>query len=226
MKFESWRRWSQIGVVGAAFVVALWFAVGVAGAADVEVRTPPGGNFVVKDNAGATTLLQVLGTGSVSIPGLPAAPTFPNALCFDANGVLGQCSPAAASPIVTGTKNMTLAVPGFANLASFAVAAGDAAGGLIHYTIVATDGGSQLVTERGTILFDATTNAITCSVQADDKLSFGPVNSGCTPGFFNPGLQPGLTVYDNVSFGSPAPIATHVVYFEIHNVSASAMRLE
>jgi len=128
--------------------------------------------------------------------------------------------------LMTHTKSMTLSAPGFTSLASFAIAPGDAAGGLIEYTIVATDGGSQLVTERGTILFDATANSITCTVQATTKLHLGTVNSGCTPGFFNPGSQPGVSIFDNVSFSSPAAIATHVVYFRIYNVSNSVMRLE
>jgi hypothetical protein len=130
------------------------------------------------------------------------------------------------STLMTGSKSMTLSAPGFTSLASFTVAPGDAAGGLVEYTIVATDGGSQLATERGTILFNATANSITCTVQATTKLHLGTVNSGCTPGFFNPGSQPGISIFDNVSFSSPAAIATHVVYFRIYNVSNSALRLE
>lgn len=226
MRDERLYRRSSRMVLVTTIAVVFVVAGGVSKAADVEVRTPPGGNFVVKDNAGATTLLQVLGTGAVAIPGLPATATVPNALCFDASGVLGKCASAGPSPIVTGMKNMTLAVPGTTALASFHVAAGDAAGGVIEYTIVATDGGAQVATERGTMLFNATPNSITCTVQPTEKLHLGTVLSGCTPGFFNPGSQPGVAVFDNVGFSSPAPIVTHVVYFEIHNVSASATRLE
>jgi hypothetical protein len=130
------------------------------------------------------------------------------------------------SSLMTHTKTMTLAAPGFTSLASFAIAPGDAAGGLIEYTIVATDGGTQLATERGTILFNATANSITCTVQTTTKLHLGTVNSGCTPGFFNPGSQPGVSVFDNVAFSSPAALATHVVYFRVYNVSNSPTRLE
>ena len=79
---------------------------------------------------------------------------------------------------------------------------------------------------RARIQYLATTNSITCTVSTDDKLHLGTVNSGCTPGFFNPGSQPGVSIFDNVSFSSPAPIVHHYVYFEIHNVSGSTMRLE
>jgi hypothetical protein len=111
-------------------------------------------------------------------------------------------------------------------LASWPVAAGDAAGGIIDYTIVATDGGSQIATEHGTMQYNATANSITCTVQTTDKLHLGTVNSGCTPGFFNPGSQPGVSIFDNVTFSSPAPIVTHKVYFVVHNHSVSTTRLE
>ena len=97
---------------------------------------------------------------------------------------------------------------------------------MIRYTIVATDGASQIATEHGTIQYDATANSITCTVQTADKLHLGTVNSGCTPGFFNPGSQPGISVFDNVSFSTPAPIAIHYVYFEVDDQGGSAMRYE
>ena len=79
----------------------------------------------------------------------------------------------------------------------------------------ATDGGAQIATEEGVLQFVATANSITCTVQADDKLHLGTVNSGCTPGFFNPGSQPGVSIFDNVTFSSPAAIIQHDVYFRI-----------
>ena len=92
---------------------------------------------------------------------------------------------------------MTLTSPGFTSLVSFAIlgngatnptlaspTAPAATGGLIHSMIVATDGGSQIASEHGTIQYDATANSITCTVQTNDKLHLGTVNSGCTPGFF------------------------------------------
>jgi hypothetical protein len=121
---------------------------------------------------------------------------------------------------------MTLSAPGFVSLMSIALAAGDAAGGRITYTIVATDGGSQIATETGVIKFNATANSITCTSSIEDKLRLGTVNSGCTPGFFNPGSQPGVSIFDNVAFSTPAPIVVHKVYYRIENVSGSSIRIE
>ena len=59
--------------LAAAIALALSVYGTNAAAADVQINTPPGGNFVVKDNAGATTLLQVQGSGPVTIPALPGA---------------------------------------------------------------------------------------------------------------------------------------------------------
>jgi len=63
-------------------------------------------------------------------------------------------------------------------------------------------------------------------VQTTDKLHLGTVNSGCTPGFFNPLSQPGVSVFDNVTFSSPAAIAVHEVHFRILNMSGAVIRLE
>ena len=123
-------------------------------------------------------------------------------------------------------KQLTLAAPGFTSLMSIHLVGTHTAGGRIFYNIRATDGGSQIATETGVIQYTATANSITCTVQTTDKLHLGTVNSGCTPGFFNPGSQPGVSIFDNVSFSSPAPIVVHEVYFRITNESGSAIRLE
>ncbi|HZR28554.1 MAG TPA: hypothetical protein VFA71_07220 [Terriglobales bacterium] len=128
--------------------------------------------------------------------------------------------------IVSKAKAMTLASPGFTSLMSIQLLGTHTAGGRIHYVIRATDGGSQIATESGVIQYLATANSITCTVQTTDKLHLGTVNSGCTPGFFNPGSQPGVSIFDNVSFSSPAPIVVHEVYFTIENESGSPVRLE
>lgn len=128
--------------------------------------------------------------------------------------------------IVSKAKALTLASPGFTSLMSIHLIPTHVAGGRIHYVIRATDGGSQIATEEGVIQYLATANSITCTVQTDDKLHLGTVNSGCTPGFFNPGSQPGVSIFDNVSFSSPAPIVIHEVYFTIENESGSSIRLE
>jgi hypothetical protein len=121
---------------------------------------------------------------------------------------------------------MTLTSPGFVSLFSIHLGPGQTAGGIVRYTITATDGGNQLASEHGTIQWDATANSITCTVQEKDKLHLGTVNSGCTPGFFNPGSQPGVSVFDNVSFSSPAPIVVHKVHFSIYNDSPYPIRAE
>ena len=159
-------------------------------------------------------------TGPVGIPGA-TGPTGP-AGATGATGATGAAGP----PETVLTKNLTLNAPGFTSLASWTVGAADSAGGSIEYTIYADDGASQIATEVGTILDHATQNSITCTVTVASKLHLGTVNSGCTPGFFNPGSQPGISIFDNVSFNTPAAIVNHRVYFVIHNVSVSPQRLE
>jgi len=127
---------------------------------------------------------------------------------------------------VAKAKQLTLSSPGFTSLMSIHLVGTHTAGGRIFYTVRATDGGSQIATEEGVIQYLATANSITCTVQTTDKLHLGTVNSGCTPGFFNPGSQPGVSIFDNVSFSTPAPIVVHEVYFRIENDSGSSIRLE
>jgi hypothetical protein len=128
--------------------------------------------------------------------------------------------------IVGKAKQLTLVSPGFTSLMSVHLVGTHTAGGRIYYNIRATDGGAQIATETGIIQFTATANSITCTVQTADKLHLGTVNSGCTPGFFNPGSQPGISIFDNVSFSSPAPIVVHEVYYTITVESGAPVRLE
>ncbi len=67
-------------------------------AADVEVRTPAGGGFAVRDSGGSILRLFVDGaTGEVTVPQLVSAPQQPNVVCFQtATGMLGQCAPGSA----------------------------------------------------------------------------------------------------------------------------------
>jgi hypothetical protein len=123
-------------------------------------------------------------------------------------------------------KNLTLSSPGFTSLMSIFLSGTETAGGRIFYTVRATDGGSQIATEEGVLQFLATANSITCTVQTTDKLHLGTVNSGCTPGFFNPGSHPGVSIFDNVTFSSPAPIVVHEVTFKIDTISNAVIRLE
>lgn len=143
-----------------------------------------------------------------------------------ATGPQGPTGPSGVVNQITSEKDLSLASPGFASLFSVHLTGNQTAGGTVNYTITATDGGSQIATEHGTIQWLATANSITCNIATDDKLHLGTVGSGCTPGFFNPGSQPGVSIFDNVSFSSPAPIATHHVVFTIINDSDAPIRLE
>ena len=123
-------------------------------------------------------------------------------------------------------KYLTLSAPGFVSLLSTHLTDTETASGRITYLIRATDGGSQIATEQGVMQYVATPNAITANVQTTDKLHLGTVNSGATPGFFNPYSQPGVSVFDNVAFSSPAPIVIHEVTFQILNTAGAQIRLE
>jgi hypothetical protein len=123
-------------------------------------------------------------------------------------------------------KDLTLSAPGFTSLMSIHLTGTNTAGGRIFYMVRATDGGSQIATEEGELQFLATANSITCTVQTNDKLHLGTVNSGCTPGFFNPLSQPGVSIFDNVTFSAPAPIVIHEVFYKIQNLSGAVIRLE
>jgi FlaG/FlaF family flagellin (archaellin) len=141
-------------------------------------------------------------------------------------GKQGIQGPPGETGVLVGEKEMTLNIPGFTSLFSVEVPEGQAAGGIVRYTIVATDGHGQIATEHATIQWNATHNSITCTAQEKDKLHLGSVNSGCTPGFFNPNSQPGVSVFDNVAFSNPAPLATNRVYFQVYNDSPYPLRAE
>ena len=174
---------------------------------------------------GATGAKGPAGATGVAGPAGPAGPQGP-AGSQGVEGKQGIQGPPGETGVLTGSKELTLAAPGFVSLFSIHLGPGQAAGGIVRYTIVATDGGSQIATEHGTIQWNATANSITCTVQEKDKLHLGTVNSGCTPGFFNPESQPGISIFDNVSFSSPAPLATNQVYFSVYNDSPYPIRAE
>ena len=87
-----------------AIAISLLFAgtTGAAHAADVQINTPPSGSFVVKDNAGANTLLKVDGSGPVTVPNLLTAPIYTIGVCFGPNGELGRCASIAGPTGATG----------------------------------------------------------------------------------------------------------------------------
>jgi hypothetical protein len=113
-------------------------------------------------------------------------------------------------------KTLPLTSPAFVSFMSTKLTGTNTASGRIQYIIVATDGGAQIATEQGILQYVAESNTISCNIQAGDKLSLGTVNSGCSPGFYLPGNQPGVGIFDNVSFNVAAPIVTHDVYYRIY----------
>jgi Collagen triple helix repeat (20 copies) len=131
--------------------------------------------------------------------------------------------PGVAPNVFVGDKELK---GNFAALMSLAIPPGSAAGGTISFTILATDGGSQAVTEAGTIYWNAVTNAVTCKVDATNNLHLGTVNAACVPSFFSPGTQPGCYIDDNPSFSTPAPVVVNHVWFTITNNSGDLLRLE
>lgn len=171
----------------------------------------PGGDLALA--AGVGTGLGAGGNVRLQAAGAAAASGTGDDLLVDRHIIVGKPKP------------LTLASPGFTSLFSISIAGTGTAGGRVHFVVRATDGGSQIATQTGTIVYLATANTVTCTL-ASDTLHLGTVNAGCTPGFFNPGSQPGISIFDNVSFSSPAPIVTHEVYFDIENESGSAIRLE
>ncbi len=182
---------------------------------------------VVDPGAGGTckaseTSLDWSQTGPQGPPGADGAQGPPGA-----DGAQGPPGPGSTN-VLQSDKDLTLSSPGFTSLISVHLTGTQIAGGRIFYTIRATDGGSQIATEEGVIQWLATANSITCTVQTVDKLHLGTVNSGCTPGFFNPGSQPGVSIFDVVAFSTPAPIVIHHVWFRAVTDAdpAATVRLE
>jgi hypothetical protein len=182
------------------------------GSAATGATDQPGGDLILA--AGDGTGLGASGNSRIQTAGSAGA-----------SGTIGDTL--IDRQIIVGKgKVLTLSAPGFTSLFSIHLVGTNTAGGRVRYVVRATDGGSQIATESGVIQYLATANSITCTVQTTDKLHLGTVNSGCTPGFFNPGSQPGVSIFDNVTFSSPAPIVVHEVYFTIENESGSSIRLE
>jgi hypothetical protein len=182
------------------------------GSASIGATDQPGGDLILASGNG--TGLGASGNSRIQTAGSAGASGTTGDTLIDRQIIVGKA------------KALTLSSPGFSSLFSIHLVGTNTAGGRVRYMIRATDGGSQIATESGVIQYLATANSITCNVQTTDKLHLGTVNSGCTPGFFNPGSQPGVSVFDNVTFSSPAPIVVHEVFFTIENESGSSIRLE
>ncbi len=155
-------------------------------------------------------------------PAGATGPTGPPGL----RGEKGEQGLPGVTNITSGAKDLPLTSSASTTLFSVKLAAGQAAGGLVKYTIAATDAAGHIAVEHGTIQWAATPNSITCLVQTDDKIAVGTVGSSCSPGFFSPGSQPGASIFDNVVFSPSAPLVTHKIFFWIENDSPFPIRLE
>ena len=124
------------------------------------------------------------------------------------------------------------------NLFSVHIAAGDAAGGRVKITIVASDG-KNYAAETGELIYLATPQAAECAVvqseisatpptYTSDVLAFpgvgqvGFLNAICNPAYF--GSDPGFQISDTAPT-SFTP-TTHKVYYTIENQSQSAITLQ
>ena len=76
-----------------ALAATLAFSSANALAADVEIRTPAGGGFAVRDSTGSLLRLFLDGsTGALSIPFLTTAAVQPNPICFQNGTGLHFCN--------------------------------------------------------------------------------------------------------------------------------------
>jgi hypothetical protein len=135
----------------------------------------------------------------------------------------GKTGAAGVAPnVFVGDKELK---SGSATLMSVAVPKGSAAGGVISFTILATDGANQAVTEAGTIYWNALTAVVTCKTDVTNNIHLGTVGAMCTPGFTSTGM-PSVGIFDNPSFGTPAPVVVNHVWFTVTNNAPGAARLE
>jgi hypothetical protein len=138
-------------------------------------------------------------------------------------------------------KAMSGAVP-TANLFSVHIPAGDAAGGKVKFTIVASDG-THYAMETGEIIFLANPNQLSCAVvvslvaapnyggppiYTNTALGLPPIgqsgslNAQCMNSSF--GGDPGMVIFDTAPTSFVA--TTHKVYYTIENQSQAAITLQ
>ncbi len=134
-------------------------------------------------------------------------------------------------------KAMTGSVP-TANLFSMHIATGDAAGGRVKFTIVASDGVNYAM-ETGELIYLASPKQLECSVVLSeisqtpptytwDVLAIpalgqdGSLNAQCNPHYF--GSDPGLQIFDTAPTSFTA--TTHKVYYTIENQSQAVITLQ
>lgn len=139
--------------------------------------------------------------------------------------------------IVGKPKPMIGPVP-MANLFSVHIPAGDAAGGRVKFTIVASDG-THYAMETGEIIFLANPNQLNCAVVISQYAAVPPtftntvlasppigqvgsLNAQCSSASF--GGDPGMVIFDTAPT-SFVP-TTHKVYFTIENQSEASLTLQ
>lgn len=140
--------------------------------------------------------------------------------------------------LIAGTpKAMTGAVPS-ANIFSVHLTAGDAAGGKVKFTIVASDG-TNYAMETGEMIFLANPNAMNCAVVVAQYSAIPPtytntvlavppigqsgsLNAQCLGTTF--GSDPGLVIFDTNPTNFTA--TTHKIYYTIENQSQAAVTLQ
>jgi hypothetical protein len=123
--------------------------------------------------------------------------------------------------VVAKPKAMPLTSPATVNLVDFqspfSLNGGTSAGGRLYYTIRATDGNNQEISESGVIPFLVSGSAVSCLPPVDViHLGTGSssVNAGCAVGVSNLG-RPALGISDNVMFEIPASIVVHNVSYRV-----------
>jgi hypothetical protein len=134
-------------------------------------------------------------------------------------------------------KAMTGAVP-MANLFSLHLPAGEAAGGKVKFTLVASDG-TNYAMETGEIVYLASPRQLTCAVVISQIARFPPsytnsalavpqfgesgsLNVQCSPATF--GNDPGLQIFDTAPTSFKPSI--HKVYYTIENQSQAVLTLQ
>jgi len=139
--------------------------------------------------------------------------------------------------IVGAPKKMSGAVP-TANLFSVHIAAGDAAGGKVKFTLVASDG-TNYAMETGEIIYLASPIAMNCATVVSQYASapptytntvlavpalgqIGSLNAQCMGTTL--GGDPGLVIFDTAPT-SFTP-TTHKIYYTIENQSQAALTLQ
>jgi hypothetical protein len=140
--------------------------------------------------------------------------------------------------LIAGTpKAMSGAVP-TANLFSIHIPVGEAAGGRVKFTIVASDGNNYAM-ETGEMIYLASPKQLTCAMvisqyaQAPPSYTntvlavpaigqSGSLNAQCSPTYF--GSDPGIQIFDTAPTSFTA--STHKVYYTIENQSQASVTLQ